>query len=929
MDADAMIGQSILQYRIVSKFGEGGMGVVYKAMDTNLERPVALKLLPEEKLGDPEARKRFAQEARAASSLNHPNIVTIYEIGQASGCHYIAMEAISGATLDSLMRRRRLTLSETLKYSVQIADALGVAHAAGIVHRDLKPGNIMVTDRGLVKLLDFGLAKLTQARQFGESAQTMAASPATVEGAFLGTVAYVSPEQAEGRPLDARSDIFSFGIVLYEMVTGKRPFDAHSTLGTLSTILRGEAAPVKDLAPDVPEELARLIHLCLRKEPERRPQHMEDVRVLLEEMKADSDTSRMLSTRLQAGLPTTAPRTRRMTAWLAGLVVVAGLGSTYAWRMSRAKSEPVRSVLARITTDAGLTAYPALSPDGKLLAYASDRQGVGNLDIYVRQMGGSEPVRLTTDEADDYEPAFSPDGTRIAFRSERGGGGVYVAGALGGEGRLLVGGGRRPVFSPDGNSIAYWAGALDTGVIAGSAKLFVIPAGGGPPRQVGADFVSARQPVWLAGGRKLLFYGRFGPKREADWWVAPVGGGAAVQTGAFAVFKKQGLTPPAGEYAITPEALTADDQVVFSASSGDSTNLWRISVSPSSGQVEGEASQVTFGTGVEMQPAIASGETGTKLVFASLNLNVDVWSLAAESDAGKITGEPERLTEGPGANAWWPSVSDDGRNLVFISRRTGAANVWIRDLKTGSEAAITSGSEGKFQPKISGDGLKVAYELRGELRAAYLTDAAGGPAVKFCEGRCGVPTDLSRDGSLMLLESRGGAPESIVLVDTLTGKNTDLVLKPERPEFFPFGARFSADERWVSFHARTDSPAARQMFVAPFHGAQAIPPSEWVAVTDGKTMDRESYWSPDGSMLYFLSDRDGFRCIWAQRLHPATKQPVGPTFAVQHFHHARRSLSKVGDYSPGAIGFSVIRGRIVFAMEDRTGNIWSSTPRAN
>jgi Tol biopolymer transport system component len=257
---------------------------------------------------------------------------------------------------------------------------------------------------------------------------------------------------------------------------------------------------------------------------------------------------------------------------------------------------------------------------------------------------------------------------------------------------------------------------------------------------------------------------------------------------------------------------------------------------------------------------------------------------------------------------------------------TGGQQIWLRDTKTGSESPITSGAAGKFQPKISGDGRKVAYEQRGDDRAAFIADVDGGPAVKFGQGRCGVATGVSGDGNLVLLESRGGAPESIVLQDMRTGQHTDVILMPERPEFFPFGARFSPDEKWLSFHTRTENPAARQMFISPFRGPQAVPSSEWIAVTDGKTMDRESHWSPDGGLLYFLSDRDGFRCIWAQRLNPATKRPVGPTFAVQHFHHARQSLSRVGDYSPGAVGLSVIRGRIVTAMEERTGNIWASVP---
>lgn len=233
-----MIGKTISHYNILEKLGEGGMGVVYKARDTHLDRFVAIKVLPAEKVADPERKERFVKEAKAASSLNHPNIITIYDIGRAEGVDFISMECVTGKTLDQLIPRHGMRLNEALKYAVQIADALARAHSAGIIHRDLKPGNIMVNEHGLVKVLDFGLAKLTEAPLSVEDDSTRTMQPTTAEGKIVGTIAYMSPEQAEGKRVDARSDIFSFGSVLYEMVTGKQAFHGDTKASTLAAILK-------------------------------------------------------------------------------------------------------------------------------------------------------------------------------------------------------------------------------------------------------------------------------------------------------------------------------------------------------------------------------------------------------------------------------------------------------------------------------------------------------------------------------------------------------------------------------------------------------------------------------------------------------------------------------------------------------------------
>ena len=293
-----MITKTISHYEILEPLGEGGMGVVYRAVDTRLGRPVAVKLLKPDRTIDGETRQRFVQEARAASALNHPHIITIYEIGQSDGVDFIAMEYVAGSTLAHLIGRSRLSISAALGYAIQIADALATAHAAGILHRDLKPANIMVSDKGPLKVLDFGLAKLTDAgsRAIDEGVTTRTA-PAdgrlqTEEGAIIGTAAYMSPEQADGKPADARSDVFAFGAVLYEMITGRRVFTGATRMSTLAAILTREPDPPSDVIPHLPRDLERLILRCLRKNPERRWQSMADLKVALEDVRDESDSRR-------------------------------------------------------------------------------------------------------------------------------------------------------------------------------------------------------------------------------------------------------------------------------------------------------------------------------------------------------------------------------------------------------------------------------------------------------------------------------------------------------------------------------------------------------------------------------------------------------------------------------------------------------------
>ena len=404
-----MIGRTLDRYRIDQKLGEGGMGVVYKARDTHLDRTVAIKVLPPEKLFDPDRKQRFVKEARAASALNHPNIVTLHDIRSADGIDFIVMEYATGRTLAQMIPASGFAVTRGLRYGVQIADALALAHEAGIIHRDLKPSNVMVTDDDRIKVLDFGLAKLLEPDPDGGTRTSLV----TDEGMVVGTAAYMSPEQAQGQRVDARSDIFSFGAVLYEMLTGQRPFTGDSQLSVLSKVLNDEPAAPRSINPLIPVAVERAIVRCLRKAPGRRYQTMADLKVALEDLLTDSAVPQPAPT------PAARPSQPRRWLWIALVPVV--LAVIYAgWRawQPRAPIEHMRAI--PLTALPGVVRSPSFSPEGTHVAFAWPGPKRDNPDVWVQQIGAGAPHRVTTDPGNDYSPVWSPDGRSIAFLRQSG-----------------------------------------------------------------------------------------------------------------------------------------------------------------------------------------------------------------------------------------------------------------------------------------------------------------------------------------------------------------------------------------------------------------------------------------------------------------------------------------------------------------------------
>jgi serine/threonine protein kinase len=880
-----MLGRTLGHYRVEARLGEGGMGVVYRATDTRLGRPVAIKVLHPDRMADPERRRRFIQEARAASALNHPNIITIHDIDTQDGIDFIAMEYVEGHTLDQLISRR-LRLAETLKYTVQITDALAKAHTAGIVHRDLKPANIMVSTDGIVKILDFGLAKLTEPVDTDPAAETQTALAHTEEGALLGTVTYMSPEQAEGRKIDARSDIFSFGSVLYEMTTGRPAFQGGSKLSTLSAILHQEPKPLGEVGSP---ELKRIIGRCLRKDPDRRFQHMADIRVALLDVKEESESGRLAHPVRQ--------RPRRFP--VAVLVVALVAAALLAWSLLRPRPA-TELLLTRLTYDSGLTTDPALSPDGKLVAYASDRAGEGGLDIWVQQLATGQTIRLTRHPADDREPSFSPDSSRVVFRSERDGGGVWLVSALGGEEKLIAPQGRRPRFSPDGARIACWVGNIGgSPTVPGTSKIYITPAAGGTPVQVRPEFAAARYPVWSPDGR-LLFWGIRGSQEE-DWWITSDVNAAPTPTGLTPALTRRGLEPPPGFYRLTPAEWLEKDRILFAARHGDAVSLWQV---PLSGK---EPARLTTGSTLEMQPAaIARG----LYAFASLRNNHDIWKLPLDHRLARPTGAPERLTTSDAPDVG-PMVAADGSRVLFGSRRSGFPEIWVKDLASGREAPVASNTEMESWPAISPDGSRMAYRAQeGQKLVIFVLSAGQAVPEKVCED-CTGPWSFSPDSRQLLYWP---LERSVALLDLATRQKTTVL---ERPGYAIFRTRFSPDGRWITFHARHQAGRSA-IYVTPFRGLSRIPEDDWIALT-ANSYDLSPAWSPDGATIYFLSERDGFRCIWAQRVNPATKQPSGDPFPVGHFHAATRSMVPS---TTNWLSLSAAPGMLVFNLVDVSGNLW-------
>ena len=611
------------------------------------------------------------------------------------------------------------------------------------------------------------------------------------------------------------------------------------------------------------------------------------------------------------------PRRRRVRLWrwlaaTAACMVSLAVG----WRLHNPLSAPAPWKLKQLTSDSGSSA-PALSADGKLLAYASDLGQESGTDLYVKQVAGDQPVRLTFDGRGNTTPDFSPDGSKIAFRSERDGGGIYEIPALGGDVRLLARDGLNPKFSPDGSQVAYWVGAPGVRpTVPGSGEVRVVLEAGGQPRRVGPNFTAARYPIWSPDGKHLLLIGYTSAQAydstALDWWLVAANGDQAVRTGTYEAFIRAGLrdrnfdgsaiSPTPYPTLPAPACWRADtSSVLFPDLGGDTNNIWEIGMSPETGKVSGAPRRLTAGAGNELEPACASGDA---FAFTNAETVGDVWSLPFDLDRGKSVGTLERITQGR-ARRENPSLSGDGRYVAFVSNQSGPLNIWLRELATGSESQVASSQLVQRYPIVNASGGRIAFSVFENGKRFVYVSAPGGVPEMLCDG-CLRPQDWSRDGKSLL--ALGGSPFHFYALDVAYHRQALLLTHPNHNLLY---GRFSADNRWVTFTARMQPGHARIM-IAPADGPKPIPESAWIQIAEERDEDWAN-WSPDGKTLYFTSARDGHTCLWAQRLDANSHRPVGEAFAVQHFH-GRASYQQNGWWSAA--------GRIVVVLNERTGNIW-------
>ncbi len=807
-------GSKLGPYEILGTLGAGGMGEVYAAKDTRLDRTVAIKVLPEHLSASEEIKQRFEREAKVISSLSHPNICTLFDVGHDDGVDYLVMEHLEGESLQERLEQGPLPMDQVLSLGIQIADALDKAHKNGVVHRDLKPGNVMLTEGG-VKLLDFGLAKYQMPEAEVSSAsfsrmltETPASAPLTVEGTILGTFQYMSPEQIEGQEADARSDIFSLGAVLYEMATGKKAFAGQTQASLIGSIMHSAPEPVSQVVPLAPPAFDRVIQTCLSKEPDERWSNAHDLKLQLQWIAEGGS---------QVGIPAPVSakrKNRERIAWAAAALALIAAG-LFAVLWTQRAPEPLQVVRFEVGYPEGLPVIdsPKLSPDGRYLAFnAIDEQGTSQ--IWVRPLNALEAQPLPGTEG-TTRPFWSPDSTHLGF---------FAGGKLK---KIAVSGGPAQTIcdAPTGAD-GSWG---ESGVIlydgTGTDPIRRVSSGGGIPTTEidpgeSEGGLSIGWPQFLPGGERFLWVSFEGAEPAVK--LSSLGGGEAVTV--LPGQSRVEYAPPGYLVYVRESTLVAQP---FDADSG---------------QISGEPVPLAEDLGIDTVGlahfsashtgvlAYRGGEAGGgQLLWTDLQGEV----LKAEGDPGEIRTS---------------SLSRDGRWLAMAMSAGSmeSTDIWIRDLVRGVTSRFTFEETDEANPKWDPDGSRIAYSSQNENQDNIFLKAVGGtgePELLLASETAQYPADWSLDGRYLLLYDRH--PETswdLWYLDLEAPERQGVpYLKSQFAEVRP---RFSPNGRWVVY--QSNESGRGEIYVQAFPG----PGGKWQISTDGGA---EPQWHPSGNALYYLA----------------------------------------------------------------------------
>lgn len=851
LESRELVGKDLNQYRIVSLIGLGGMGAVYRAQDAHLDRPVAIKVLPERVTSDPERVRRFTAEARAASALNHPNIVAIYDVGEASvdgsTVRFIAMELIDGVTVRDSIDRDPLPLKKTLTLLAQVADTLAAAHDAGVVHRDLKPDNIMITRGGYAKVLDFGLAKLRERGNVESTASQATALKGTDAGTVLGTVGYMSPEQAQGKPVDHRSDVFSFGCILYETVTRRRPFSGDSNVDTLHKIIYSNPEPVAKLTPSAPPQLQWIIRKCLAKDPDERYHSMKDVALDLRELAKDLESGSTAAYTAAVRSPG-----RWWMAAAAGIVLlllIAAIVLTARRGIPGATATAPRLEIQRLTSF-GNVVDAAISPDGKYVSYVIADQG--RQALWLQQIGTSQAIEIRPAEQIAYwGHRFSPDGSFIYYGAktrDETRGKLYRIASLGGAPvEILTGIDSVITFSPDGTKIAYLRENYPT---TAESSLMVAKVDGSGAKPV----ETRRDPEFYVP----VFFG--GPSWSPDGqWIAV----AKHRTRGEPRTEIIGVRPDGSQTRlISNHPWTNAAQVTWLP---DGSGLLAVANdrpgTARSGQVwflpfpSGEPQRIT--RDLLDYRIVSLTRDGRSLVTVPTDAESAVWLVPMSGD-----GRPARLTTSKYDGIVGAAMAPDGR-IVFVAVDTGRSDLWIANRDGSARRPLLTQNQPNRHPAISpsGDVAFITTEPSGTFVAAARLDgsgyrrlapAVGGSTPAFTpEGRTIVFTGSSQGETVLFSVPLGGGV-AVRLTDYLSFS----------PSISPDGKRIAAICQIVQ-----GEPA--EICILPIEGGkpeQRFPLSYY----NGSNVT----WTPDGRGVLFTGMLGDRMNVFLQPLDGSAPRPV-------------------------------------------------------